>query len=116
MAGLLTAAGVAGFRIECFIVAATSGEATNNDGSSEFRTRIACILAPVPGIGAGHRQATKQRWMPDERDDAFPANVNGIDGTVWNITASPDYALPVRVGLPLACQLFELDAKTTGFD
>lgn len=88
-----------------------SGIATLADQSREFRTSVVSASAPIPNIGAWYRYSPSENWLLGFRADWFSAEVDDIDGHIWNVLAGVNYRVSDHFGIGLAYQYFELDSK-----
>lgn len=86
-----------------------SGEATLEDGTSEFYRSVVSADFPFPDIGAWYRYSNSDRWVFHARVDWLSASTRDYSGGIWNAAAGVDFALGKHLGIGITYQFFELD-------
>lgn len=71
---------------------------------------------PVLVLGAEYREQLSHRWRLIVRGAVFKAQINSIDGTVYDVDAGLEYAFTDHLALALRYSATRLDAETSRAD
>jgi opacity protein-like surface antigen len=70
----------------------------------------------LPNIGGWYLFSPGKNWLLHGRVDWISADINGYDGTLWNVSAGVAYQAWRHVGFDLSWQYFDLQLKVDKSD
>jgi hypothetical protein len=90
-----------------------AGQATINDGTSEFKSNSASVSAPLPNLEVWYRYSPSKHWLLEAKLDWLSVDLDELSGGLTDLQASAHYNFTDHFGVGLAYQYFRLDADVS---